>query len=78
MLPEVTLPGSLAVLPGALRPCFTRRSFATFCGLAAGLAGQGAGLPVEMRYFVAGQLTAVRGAARACLAWAGVRAGQPG
>jgi hypothetical protein len=40
MLPDVTLPGSLAVLLGALRPCFTRRSSATFCGLAAGLAGQ--------------------------------------
>lgn len=40
MLPGVTLPGSLAVLLGALRPCFTAPSFATFCGLAAGLAGQ--------------------------------------
>jgi hypothetical protein len=40
MLPDVTLPASLAVLLGALRPCFTARSFATFCGLAAGLAGQ--------------------------------------
>jgi hypothetical protein len=40
MLPDVTLPASLAVLLGALRPCFTRRSFVTFCGLAAGLAGQ--------------------------------------
>jgi hypothetical protein len=28
------------VLLGALRPCFTAPSFATFCGLAAGLAGQ--------------------------------------
>jgi hypothetical protein len=34
MLPDVTLPGSLAVLLGALRPCFTAPSFATFCGLA--------------------------------------------
>jgi DDE superfamily endonuclease len=40
MLPGVTLPASLAVLLGALRPCFTARSFVTFCGLAAGLAGQ--------------------------------------
>ncbi|SRR6266566_10104084 len=37
MLPGVTLPASLL---GALRPCFTAPSFATFCGLAAGLAGQ--------------------------------------
>lgn len=40
MLPDVTLPASLAVLLGALRPCFTAPSFRTFCGLAAGLAGQ--------------------------------------
>jgi SRSO17 transposase len=40
MLPAVTLPASLAVLLGALRPCFTAPSFRTFCGLAAGLAGQ--------------------------------------
>jgi hypothetical protein len=40
MLPDVTLPVSLAGLLGALRPCFTVRSFATFCGLVAGLAGQ--------------------------------------
>jgi len=40
MLPEPTLPASLMLLLGALRPCFTRPSFATFCGLAAGLAGQ--------------------------------------
>ena len=40
MLPGVTLPASLAVLLGALRPCFTAPSFVTFCGLAAGLAGQ--------------------------------------
>jgi hypothetical protein len=40
MLPGVTLPASLAALPGALRPCFTAPSFTTFCGLAAGLAGQ--------------------------------------
>jgi hypothetical protein len=38
MLPDVTLPASLAVLLGALRPCFTAPSFRTFCGLAAGLA----------------------------------------
>jgi SRSO17 transposase len=40
MLPELTLPASFAALLGALRPCFTARSFRTFCGLAAGLAGQ--------------------------------------
>jgi len=40
MLPELTLPASLVLLLGALRPCFTRPSFGTFCGLAAGLAGQ--------------------------------------
>lgn len=40
MLPDVTLPVSLAGLLLALRPCFTRRSFETFCALAAGLAGQ--------------------------------------
>jgi hypothetical protein len=40
MLPGVTLPASLAALLGALRPCFTAPSFRTFCGLAAGLAGQ--------------------------------------
>ena len=40
MLPEPTLPASLAALLGALRPCFTARSFRTFCALAAGLAGQ--------------------------------------
>jgi hypothetical protein len=40
MLPGVTLPASLAMLLGALRPCFTAPSFRTFCGLAAGLAGQ--------------------------------------
>jgi DDE superfamily endonuclease len=40
MLPGLTLPASLAGLLGALRPCFTAPSFRTFCGLAAGLAGQ--------------------------------------
>ena len=40
MLPDVTLPVSLAGLLLALRPCFTRRSFETFCALTAGLAGQ--------------------------------------
>jgi SRSO17 transposase len=39
MLPDATLPASLALLLGALRPCFTAPSFRTFCGLAAGLAG---------------------------------------
>jgi DDE superfamily endonuclease len=40
MLPELTLPASLMGLLAALRPCFTAPSFRTFCGLAAGLAGQ--------------------------------------
>jgi hypothetical protein len=40
MLPGLTLPASLASLLAALRPCFTARSFRTFCGLTAGLAGQ--------------------------------------
>jgi transposase len=40
MLPELTLPASLAGLLVVLRPCFTGPSFATFCGLAAGLCGQ--------------------------------------
>ena len=40
MLPGLNLPASLAGLLVALRPVFTGPSFATFCGLAAGLAGQ--------------------------------------
>jgi hypothetical protein len=40
MLPELTLPASLAGLLAVLRPVFTGPSFATFCGLVAGLAGQ--------------------------------------
>jgi DDE superfamily endonuclease len=40
MLPGVTLPASLAGLLWAVRGCFTAPSFGTFCGLAAGLAGQ--------------------------------------
>jgi hypothetical protein len=40
MLPGLRLPASLTGLLGALRPCFTAPSFATFCGLTAGLAGQ--------------------------------------
>jgi hypothetical protein len=40
MLPDLNLPSSLAGLLLALRPCFTGASFRTFCGLAAGLAGQ--------------------------------------
>ena len=40
MLPELNLPASLAGLLLMLRPCFTGPSFATFCGLAAGLCGQ--------------------------------------
>jgi hypothetical protein len=41
MLPELTLPPSLAGLLAALRPCFrTRTTFATFCALAAGMLAQ--------------------------------------
>jgi DDE superfamily endonuclease len=40
MLPGLTLPASLAGLLVMLRPVFTGPSFATFCGLVAGLAGQ--------------------------------------
>jgi transposase len=40
MLPDLTLPASLAGLLVVLRPCFTGPSFRTFCGLAAGLCGQ--------------------------------------
>ena len=40
MLPELTLPASLAGLLMMLRPVFTGPSFRTFCGLAAGLCGQ--------------------------------------
>jgi hypothetical protein len=40
MLPDVTLPASLAGLLARLRPCFTAPSFRTFCALAAGLAAQ--------------------------------------
>ena len=40
MLPPLNLPVSLLGVLMALRPCFTAPSFTTFCGLAAGLAGQ--------------------------------------
>lgn len=40
MLPVLNLPASLLEVLSALRPCFTAPSFVTFCGLAAGLAGQ--------------------------------------
>jgi hypothetical protein len=40
MPPFLNLPGSLLEILSALRPCFTAPGFATFCGLAAGLAGQ--------------------------------------
>ena len=40
MLPDLNLPASLAGLLVMLRPCFTGPSFATFCGLVAGLCGQ--------------------------------------
>ncbi len=40
MLPGLNLPASLLSLLNVLRPCFTAPGFATFCGLAGGLAGQ--------------------------------------
>ena len=40
MLPSLNLPVSLLSVLMAVRPCFTAPSFATFCGLVAGLAGQ--------------------------------------
>jgi hypothetical protein len=40
MLPDVTLPASLAGLLAVLEPCFTGPSFRTFCALTAGLCGQ--------------------------------------
>jgi len=40
MLPDLTLPASLAGLLVVLRPVFTGPSFVTFCGLTAGLCGQ--------------------------------------
>jgi hypothetical protein len=40
MPPGLNLPASLLEILSALRPCFTAQSFVTFCGLAAGLAGQ--------------------------------------
>jgi len=40
VLPDLNLPASLAGLLVVLRPVFTAPSFRTFCGLAAGLAGQ--------------------------------------
>jgi len=40
MLPSLNLPASLLDLLIMLRPCFTAPGFATFCGLAAGLAGR--------------------------------------
>jgi hypothetical protein len=40
VLPDVALPASLAQLLASLAPCFSAPSFVTFCGLAAGLAGQ--------------------------------------
>ena len=40
MLPGLNLPASLLELLLVLRPCFTAPGFATFCGLAGGLAGQ--------------------------------------
>ena len=41
MLPGLNLPASLAGLLVMLRPCFTGPSFATFCGLVAGLCRAG-------------------------------------
>jgi hypothetical protein len=40
MLRSLNLPASLLELLAVLRPCFTAPGFATFCGLAAGLAGR--------------------------------------
>ncbi len=40
MLPSLNLPVSLLGVLSCLRPCFTAPTFATFCGLVAGLAGQ--------------------------------------
>jgi hypothetical protein len=40
VLPSLNLPASLLELLLVLRPCFTAPGFATFCGLAGGLAGQ--------------------------------------
>jgi DDE superfamily endonuclease len=40
MLPPLNLPVSLLSVLMAVRPCFTAPTFMTFCGLAAGLAGQ--------------------------------------
>jgi len=41
MLPEPTLPPSLAALLAAVRPCFgTRTTFTTFCALVAGMLAQ--------------------------------------
>src|ERR1044072_1221759 len=40
MLPDLNLPASPGRLPLMLGPGFTAPSFATFCGLAAGLCGQ--------------------------------------
>ncbi len=40
MLPDVTLPPSLAALLAALQPCFTAPTYRTFCALAAGFLAQ--------------------------------------
>jgi DDE superfamily endonuclease len=40
MLPGLNLPVSLLCLLSELRACFTAPGFATFCGLAAGMAGR--------------------------------------
>jgi hypothetical protein len=40
MLPDVTLPPSLATLLADLRPCFTAPTFRTFCGLVCGMLTQ--------------------------------------
>lgn len=40
MLPDVTLPPSLAVLLAVFQPCFTAPSYRTFCALAAGFLAQ--------------------------------------
>ncbi len=40
MLPELSLPPSLARLLADLRPCFTAPSFTTFCALVCGMLAQ--------------------------------------
>ena len=41
MLPQPTVPASLAILLTTVRPCFTAPSYRTFCQLACGLVAAG-------------------------------------